>query len=123
MLIGTVTYIKSWATALIPLELQVHVNHVLMGYVTMLSVARESRNSSVGIGTGWTAGVRFPAGANDFSLHSVQTGSGAHPASIQWVPGVLSPGVKREAAHSPPTTAEVKNTWIYTSTPPYAFMA
>jgi hypothetical protein len=37
-----------------------------------------------------------------------------------------SPEVKRlgsEADHSPPTSAEVKNTWIYTFTPPYAFMA
>jgi hypothetical protein len=43
-----------------------------------------------------------------------------------WVPGVLSPGVKRQgrdADHSPPTSADVKKTWIYTSTPPYAFMA
>jgi hypothetical protein len=40
--------------------------------------------------------------------------------------GALSQGVKRpgrEAGHSPPTTAEVKKIWIYTSTPPYAFMA
>jgi hypothetical protein len=29
----------------------------------------------------------------------------------------------READHSPPTSAEVKKMWIYTSTPPYAFMA
>jgi hypothetical protein len=45
---------------------------------------------------------------------------------IQWVLGALSPGVKwprREADHSPPTRAEVKKMWIYTSTPPYAFMA
>jgi hypothetical protein len=45
---------------------------------------------------------------------------------IQWVPGFLSPGVKRpgcEADHSPPTSAVVKKTWIYTSTPPYAFIA
>jgi hypothetical protein len=31
---------------------------------------------------------------------------------IQWVPGVLSPGIKRqerEADHSPPSSAEVKN--------------
>jgi hypothetical protein len=37
-----------------------------------------------------------------------------------------SPGVKqqqqREADHSPPTTAKVKNTRIYASTPLYAFM-
>jgi hypothetical protein len=46
--------------------------------------------------------------------------------SIQWAPGALSPGVKRpgcEAGHSPPSSAEVKKMWIYTSTPPYVFMA
>jgi hypothetical protein len=45
---------------------------------------------------------------------------------IQWVPVVFSPGVKRpgrEADYSPPTSAEVKKTWIYTSTPLYVFMA
>jgi hypothetical protein len=45
---------------------------------------------------------------------------------IQWVPGALSPGVKRPAAeadHSPQTSAKVKKTWIYTSTPPYVFIA
>jgi hypothetical protein len=40
---------------------------------------------------------------------------------IQWAPGALSPGVKRQGReddHSPPTSAEVKKMWIYTSTPP-----
>jgi hypothetical protein len=40
---------------------------------------------------------------------------------IQWVTRALSPGVKRpwrEADHSPPSSAEVKNAWSYTSTPP-----
>jgi hypothetical protein len=35
-------------------------------------------------------------------------------------------GVKRsvcEVYHSPPFSAEVRNAWGYTSTPPYAFMA
>jgi hypothetical protein len=39
---------------------------------------------------------------------------------IQWVPGALSPGVKRpgrEVDRSPPTSAEVKKMRIYTSTP------
>jgi hypothetical protein len=39
---------------------------------------------------------------------------------IQWVPGAPSLGVKRpgyEAVHSPPSNAEVKNAWSYTSTP------
>jgi hypothetical protein len=45
---------------------------------------------------------------------------------IQFVPGALSLGVKRpgrETDHSPPSSAEVKNAWLYTSTPQYAFMA
>jgi hypothetical protein len=45
---------------------------------------------------------------------------------IQWVPLALSPGVKRQGCkvdHSPPTTAKVKNTWIYTSTTQYIFVA
>jgi hypothetical protein len=45
---------------------------------------------------------------------------------IQWVPGSLSSGAKglgREADHSPISSAEVRNKWIYTSTFPYVFMA
>jgi hypothetical protein len=57
-----------------------------------------SRENSVGIkrATGWTAGVRFPAGTREFSfLHSVHTGSGTHPASYRVGTGAVSPGVKR----------------------------
>jgi hypothetical protein len=42
-----------------------------------------------------------------------------HP--IKWVPGALSLTVKRpgrEADHSHPSNAEVKNAWSYTSSPP-----
>jgi hypothetical protein len=51
---------------------------------------------------------------------------GSTQPPTQWVPGALFPGVKRlgrEVDHSPPTSAEIKKMWIYTSTPPYAFMA
>jgi hypothetical protein len=60
-------------------------------------------------------GVRSPAGAKDFSSSlCVQTGSGAHTQPpVQWVPGVLSPGVKSrpggDADHSPPSSADVEN--------------
>jgi hypothetical protein len=40
---------------------------------------------------------------------------------IQWLPAALSLWVKRpgrEADHSPPSSAEVKNAWSYTSSPP-----
>jgi hypothetical protein len=53
----------------------------------------------------------FPAVYNFSLLHSVQTDSGAHPASYPMGTGCsLSPGVKRqrcEAEHSPPPSAEV----------------
>jgi hypothetical protein len=42
-----------------------------------------------------------------------------------WYGRALSTGLKRqgpEAKHLSPTNAEVKRTWIYTSTPPYAYM-
>jgi hypothetical protein len=58
-------------------------------------------------------------------LNIVQTCSGAYLASYPMGTGSPSPGVKqqgRETDHSPPATAAVKKTWIYTPTPPYAFM-
>jgi hypothetical protein len=71
-------------------------------------------------------GVRVPVGKKFLLLHIVQTGSGVHPTSYKMgTTGGSSPGVKRqgrEANHSPPTSAEVKKMWIYTSTPPYVFM-
>jgi hypothetical protein len=51
---------------------------------------------------------------------------GPNQPPIQWVPGSLSPEEKRqgrEADHSTPTSAKVKKMSIYTSIPPYAFMA
>jgi hypothetical protein len=54
------------------------------------------------------------AGAKNFSCNlCVQTGSGAQPP-VQWVPGVLSPGVNRGrgvmlTTHPPPSSAEVDN--------------
>jgi hypothetical protein len=58
--------------------------------------------------------VRSPTGAKDFSSSPcVQTGSGAHPASYPMGTGGSFPGRKarpgREADHSPPSSAEVKN--------------
>jgi hypothetical protein len=61
-------------------------------------------------------GVRYPAGAKDFSSSlCVQTGSGAHPASCTMGTGGGGPlpGGKarpgRDADHSPPSSAEVVN--------------
>jgi hypothetical protein len=54
--------------------------------------------------------VRSPTGAEDFSSSPcVQTGSGAHPASYPIGTGGSFPGGKRDADHSPPSSAQVKN--------------
>jgi hypothetical protein len=83
-----------------------------------------SRDSVVGIATGCGlddrgVGVRGPLGSNIFSTSS-RPALGSTQPHIQWVPGTLSPGVRgqrREAGHSPVTSAEVKKMWIYKSTP------
>jgi hypothetical protein len=88
------------------------------------------RDSVVGIATGYGlddrgVGVRVPVGSRIFSTSSRPALGPAH-LPIQLLPGFLSPRVKRpglEADHSPPTSVEVKKMWIYTSTPPYAFLA
>jgi hypothetical protein len=46
--------------------------------------------------------------------------------SSQWVSGALCPALKRlerDTDHLPKASAEFKNMWIYTSTPPLIFMA
>jgi hypothetical protein len=63
--------------------------------------------------TDWTAGVRSPTEAEDFSSSlCFRTGSGAHPASYTMGTGGSFPGGKtrpgRDADHSPPSSAEVK---------------
>jgi hypothetical protein len=63
---------------------------------------------------GWTAG------GDIFLLHSVQSRSGARPASYGMGTGDLSLGLKRqrpEADHSPPSNAEVKNDGAITPFP------
>jgi hypothetical protein len=70
--------------------------------------------------------VRVPVGSKFSLLYIVQTGSGVHPISYKMGTGSSFPGVKRqgrEADHSPPTSAEVKKTRIYTSTHLYVPMA
>jgi hypothetical protein len=92
----------------------------------------KSRDNSVGIVLGYGlddrgSRVRFPAGTGNFLFTiASRTALGPTQPPIQWVPGALSVGAKRpgrEADHSPPSSAEVKNTWSYNSIPQYVFMA
>jgi hypothetical protein len=90
-----------------------------------------SRDSSVGTATDYglndrMIGVWIPAGLGIFLFDA-----GSRPTlrptqpPIQWVPMALFLVVKRpgrEADTSPPSSAEVKNAWSYTSTPLYVFV-
>jgi hypothetical protein len=72
--------------------------------------------------TGWTIGAlgfdsRRQLGIFIFTTAS-RTALGPAQPPIKRVPGALSLGVKREADHSLPSRAEVKNAWIYISAPP-----
>jgi hypothetical protein len=78
---------------------------------------------------GCTIGVQFQAGAKMvlflFAAAS-RPALGPIQPPAQWVAGAITPGIKRpvhEADHSPPSSAEVKNAWGYTSTPQYVFTA
>jgi hypothetical protein len=79
-------------------------------------------DSSVGIALGYGlddrgSRVRFPAGAGNFSLHHrVQNGTGTHSASYPMGTRGSFPG--GEADHSPPSSAEDKNSWRCTYTLP-----
>jgi hypothetical protein len=62
--------------------------HFLISYIEF-----GSRDSSVGILTGWTTGVQFPGEATDFSLpRSVEAGSGAQLASYSIFVGSKAAG-------------------------------
>jgi hypothetical protein len=90
------------------------------------------RDSSVGIATGYGLGdggasVRVPVGSRIF-LSPCRPDRLWGQASLlsNGYRGLFSPGVKRpgrEADHSPLAIVEVKKTRIYTSAPPYIFMA
>jgi hypothetical protein len=89
---------------------------------------KEQPGSAVGIVTDYGlddrgVGVRVPVGSRILFFHVIKKQAlGLMQPPIQWVPGAFSLGLKRpgrEADHLPPTSAEVKKTWMYTSTPQY----
>jgi hypothetical protein len=73
-------------------------------YISIIEPRYLSRYSDT-LWAGRPAGVRFPAGARDFSLlHSIQTSCRVHPASYPMGTEEVSRGVKRpgrEADHKP----------------------
>jgi hypothetical protein len=57
-------------------------------------------------------------GVKNFFFMSSRPALGPTQSPIQWVKRPVF-----EADHSPPASAEVKKTWLYITTPTYAFMA
>jgi hypothetical protein len=82
--------------AIDPLKVQIFLND---------SNKSNSRDSSVGMATSWTTGVRFPEVSRNFTASRPVLGPTLQPS--QWLPGVKRPG--READNSPIFNAEVKN--------------
>jgi hypothetical protein len=136
---------KSWrmSSRRMALACAIYSVPILLNSVT--STAYVSRGTAVGIGTGYRQDhqgvwVRVPVGSRSFLilgvcillrvwdqeislLHIVQTGSETHPASYPVVTGGSFSGGKATRSWSwpsPPSSDEVKKTWIYRSTPPYA---
>jgi hypothetical protein len=65
-------------------------------------------------------------GQNISLLYNVQTCNGAHSISYPTGMGILPQRVKkpgRECDHSAPTSAQLKNKWTLSFTPPYVTMA
>jgi hypothetical protein len=94
--------------------------------------SQESRDSSVGIATGYGLDDRMIGVDSRRELGIFLLVIASRPAlgptqpPIQWVLGALSLGVKwpgRESVHSPPSSTEVKNMRSYTFTPQHVFMA
>jgi hypothetical protein len=95
--------------------------------ITVIQLRYSSRYSDwlrVGRRKGWSSSS---GGVKNFLFSTLSRPTvGSTETPIQWVPGALSPEVKRpvrKADQSPPTSGEVKKMWIYTSTPPYTFIA
>jgi hypothetical protein len=95
-----------------------------------IMITWRNRDSAVGMETGYglddrEVGIRIPVRSKIFSSLRLPDRFWAHPTFYPMGTDSFFPGVKRprpEADHLPPSSAEVKKTWIYTSTPPYVFM-
>jgi hypothetical protein len=92
----------------------------------LVCAVRGGRDSAVGIATGYglddrRVGLRVPVGAKMFSSPRRPDCSGSHPASYPM--GTGGKMAEGWSSHSPVHNGKDKNTYNYTFTPPYVFMA
>jgi hypothetical protein len=91
--------------------------------VYLHNVAEPGELSGIELATGWMN--RGSSSGRGWEFFSSPPRLRPTQPPIQWVPEVLSLGVKRqgcEADNPPPSSAEIKNEWSYTYNPQYAFM-
>jgi hypothetical protein len=83
--------------------------------VYKIPMERGGRVSSVGVvAKAGRSGVRFPGGTRDVMFSTThRPAPGTIQPHIKWVPGVNRLG--RGTDDSPPSSAEVRNEWSYTS--------
>jgi hypothetical protein len=112
------TFLQPWR---LPQYLQQRISYTFVFVTLFFVMSRDSCDIALGYGLedrGFES--RQPLGIFLLTTVSRPALAPTQPP-IQWVPGALSLGIKwsgREADHSPPSNAEVKNAWSYTSTPP-----
>jgi len=76
--------------------------------------------SGAGIVTGWRVRVWKPAKQCFFLLQNVQTGPESYPANYPVGSFLSVKRTRRHFDHFTPSTAEVKNEWMFTLPPLYA---
>jgi hypothetical protein len=96
-----------------------HLSYFIVRCCFLVLIAQSAKR----LATDWKIGfLGFDSrrGLGIFSFTTVsRTALGPTHPPIQWIPGALPLGVKRpgrEADHSPPSRAEIKNAWSYSST-------
>jgi hypothetical protein len=106
------------------------LGRLIHSFSNFIVTRTQSRESPVGVGTGLLVGRSVFDSRQGLGIFFVATVSrpalGPKQSPIQWILGSLFLGVKRpgrEADHSPPSSAKVKNVWSYTSTLQYVFIA
>jgi hypothetical protein len=100
-----------------PSELVSSLNITVWRWGTLPSIVTRLRTGRPGFNSRQGAMMRFL-----FSPPRPHRLWGPPGLLYPWVPVVLSSGLK-QPAHSPLSSAEVKNSWSYTSTSQYIFMA